>query len=69
MGAPFSPAIANIFMSVFFRNFLSKQTKHPVFLKRYIDDIFIIWNHDVCALELFLNHLNVYHPHISALFT
>ena len=43
MGAAFSPTIANIFMSVVLRRFLRTQLHHPLLLKRYIDDILIIW--------------------------
>ena len=43
MGAAFSPTIANIFMSVFFRKFLYTIDEHPLLLTRYIDDIFLIW--------------------------
>ena len=45
MGAAFSPTVANIFLSVIFRRFLSKQHLKPLLLKRYIDDIFLIWQH------------------------
>ncbi len=63
MGAAFSPTVANIFMSVFFRNFLSTCKYQPLFLKRYIDDIFIIWpNRD--TLEQFTTAMNDFHPSI-----
>ena len=61
MGAAFSPTIANIFMSVFFRKFLQTQKSKPLVLKRYIDDIFIIWTE---SLEKFLSELNKVHPSV-----
>ena len=43
MGAAFSPTVANIYMSVFLRRFLTTTTEKPFLIKRYIDDIFILW--------------------------
>ena len=43
MGASFSPTIANIFMSSFLNNFLLTVNEHPLFMRRYIDDIVILW--------------------------
>lgn len=43
MGAAFSPSLANIYMSVFLIRFLKSYPSKPLLLKRYIDDIFIIW--------------------------
>ena len=63
MGAAFSPTIANIYMSVFLRNFLSRTSEKPILIKRYIDDIFMIWHkrHD---LSKFLDSINRHHPKI-----
>ncbi|XP_064393306.1 uncharacterized protein LOC135340830 [Halichondria panicea] len=65
MGAPFSPTIANIFMSVIIRRFLEKQPAKPLLIKRYIDDIFIVWQHDENSLISFLSELNVSHQKLS----
>ena len=62
MGAAFSPALANIFMSVVLRRFLRTQIHHPLLLKRYIDDIFIVWTESRQQLETFLTELNEFHP-------
>ena len=43
MGASYSPTVANIFMSVFFRKFFKTTTQKLLFFSRYIDDIFMIW--------------------------
>ncbi|XP_064399316.1 uncharacterized protein LOC135345790 [Halichondria panicea] len=56
MGAAFSPTIANIFMSI-----IASQPKKPHLLKRYIDDIFIIWEHSLEDLLNFLSALNCFH--------
>ena len=66
IGAPFSPSVANIFMSVFFRKFLiSQETAKPLLLKRYIDDIFIVWLESEEKLLSFLNAANSFHDNIK----
>ena len=62
MGTAFSPTIANIFMSVILRRFIRTQQHHPLLLKRYIDDIFIIWTKSLKQLDTFLTELNNFHP-------
>ena len=64
MGAAFSPTIANIYMSVTIRRFLRTQTKQPLLLSRYIDDMFLIWTDTKEELELFLTDLNNFNPAI-----
>ena len=64
MGAAFSPTIANIFMSVILRRFLRTQQYHPILLKRYIDDILIIWTKSQEQLETFLMELDNFHPNL-----
>ena len=63
MGAAFSPTIANIFLSVTLREFLQTQPHKPLLLKRYIDNIFIIWPHEH-TLGHFLTALNSFHPNL-----
>ena len=65
MGAPFSPTIANIFMSVIIRQFLETQPVKPLLIKRYIDDIFIVWQHGENSLISFLSELNISHPKLK----
>ena len=64
MGAAFSPTVANIFMSVFFRRFFQSGQDQPLLIYRYIDDIFLLWpkKHD---LSIFVNSLNHFHPNIN----
>uniref|UniRef100_A0A1X7SVF2 Reverse transcriptase domain-containing protein n=1 Tax=Amphimedon queenslandica TaxID=400682 RepID=A0A1X7SVF2_AMPQE len=68
MGAAFSPSIANIYMSVLLKSFLSKRSDKSLLIKRYIDDIFMIWqkHHD---LNKFVDDINSYHPNIKFTFT
>ena len=65
MGAPFSPTIANIFMSTILRDFLQTQDTQPLFLTRYIDDFVIIWTDTTDKLTAFLNNLNSLHPNLN----
>ena len=64
MGAPFSPTIANIFMSIMLQDFLKTQQTHPLLIKRYIDDIFMIWTGPTLKLTSFLNDLNAFHHNL-----
>uniref|UniRef100_A0A1X7U709 Reverse transcriptase domain-containing protein n=1 Tax=Amphimedon queenslandica TaxID=400682 RepID=A0A1X7U709_AMPQE len=68
MGAAFLPSIVNIYMSVLLKSFLSKRSDKPLLIKRYIDDIFMIWqkHHD---LNKFVDDINSYHPNIKFTFT
>ena len=67
MGAAFSPTIANIFMSTIVKQFLSTTPEKPILLKRYIDDIFMVW--PKCQnLNNFLHRLNNHHPQIKFTF-
>ena len=64
MGAAFSPTVANIYMSVLLQKFLQSTSERPFLLKRYIDDIFIIWpKHQ--NLSSFLHNINEFHPSIK----
>ena len=62
MGTAFSPIIANIYMSVTLQKFLRTREQKPLLLKRYIDDIMVIWTHSKESLENFLFALNHFHP-------
>ena len=63
MGAPFSPTIASIYMSVILCRFLLCHTT-PLPIQRYIDDIFLIWSDSADNLHKFLQELNSIHPNL-----
>lgn len=65
MGAPFSPTVANIYMSVILRKFLHTQINKPLLIVRYIDDIFIIWTYSTDDLHTFIEDLNSSNSSIS----
>ena len=68
MGASFSPTISNIFLSTILR-FLQTQMYEPKILKRYIDDIFLIWTDCPESLKQFLNSLNTFHHSLKFTWT
>ena len=65
MGTKMAPAYAGIFMSGLEGPFLESCTHKPTVFKRYIDDIFVIWEHGQDALDNFLQSLNSIHPTIK----
>jgi hypothetical protein len=68
MGTAFSPTIANIYMSVFMQNFLATQEHKPLLIKRYIDDIVLVWPHSKDQLTNFLTALNNFHSSLHFTF-
>ena len=64
MGASFSPTVANIYMSTLFQKFSVTQKETPLLLKRYIDDIFIIWPENANFAQYYQS-LNSYHTNIK----
>ena len=65
MGSPLAPTLANLFMGTFEIKFLNKfRDIGPSFYKRYVDDIFCVFNEPSQAKE-FLNKLNIEHPNIK----
>ena len=69
MGAAFSPTIANIFLSVTIQKFLQTQEKKPTLLKRYIDDIIVIWPHPEEDIKKFLSDLNDFYQSLRYTWT
>ena len=65
MGAAFSPTVANIYMSTILDRFLKTQKTQPFLLRRYIDDIIMIWTDTTEKLLVFLQALNAFHPHLN----
>jgi peptide-methionine (R)-S-oxide reductase len=65
MGTRVAPSFANIFMADFEEKYVYTYHTQPKIWLRYIDDIFMIWDHDKAELEAFLNHLNQCHHSIK----
>ena len=53
-----------IAMSVLLRKFLNTQKNKPILIRRYIDDIFILWPHNH-NLNEFTTAINNFHPNIQ----
>lgn len=65
MGKKFAPNYANIFMASWEKEALDKCSKQPLCYFRYLDDIFIIWQHSEADFNDFFNTLNNHHPTIK----
>ena len=66
MGSPIGPSLANLFLSYHERNWLNNcpQGFKPVFYRRYVDDIFILFKLND-YLKYFQDLLNSCHINIS----
>ena len=66
MGTRVAPTFACLFMGVIEHMMLSswKGTK-PILYRRYIDDIFLIWQGSEEELKKFIEHLNKFHPFLK----
>ena len=62
MGTRCAPNYAIIFMAELEEDYLNNCTLKPTLWKRYIDDIFMIWQHGPDELTTFLQELNNFHP-------
>ena len=65
IGTKMAPSYANIFMAVLEEDFLAKSHLKPQIWLRYIDDVFMIWNHGVDQLHAFLEFINNQRPTIK----
>ena len=65
MGTKVAPSFANIFMADFEKKHVYTYPTKPSIWLRYIDDIFLIWEHGETELQCFLDHLNQCHPTIK----
>jgi Reverse transcriptase (RNA-dependent DNA polymerase) len=65
MGSPLGPVLANLFMGVNEREWLSEYSgSKPCFYRRYVDDVFCLFK-SVCDVKPFLEYLNSRHPSIK----
>ena len=65
MGTKMAVAFANIFMAKIETQILSKTVKKPTVWKRYIDDIFSLWDASKTDIERFIEQANSHHPTIN----
>ena len=65
MGKIFAPAYANLFMAVIEQDFFLTRTTIPLFYKRYLDDIFMLWSDGLPSLDEFISAFNGFCPSIK----
>ena len=65
MGTKTAPNYAILFMNNFEDNFVYTYEKQPQTWLRYIDDIFMVWQHGEDELTKFIHHLNNCHATIK----
>ena len=67
MGSPLSPILANLCMEFMEKQFIRSlpEDTRPIFWVRYVDDIFIVYQHHDDKLQEFLNHVNSILPSIK----
>ena len=58
-------AFANIFMSEFETKLIRQSRIKPIEWKRYIDDVFSLWNKNKQDINLFIEQANQFHPSIK----
>jgi hypothetical protein len=68
MGTRVAPSFANLFMADFEDKYIYTHPNQPLVWMRYIDDIFLVWQHDSEELETFLKYLNQCHKTIKFTF-
>ena len=65
MGTKVAPSLANVFMADFEEKFIYSYDKQPIFYKRFLDDLILIWTHGKEELDKFFEHLNKCHETIK----
>ena len=65
IGAKFAPPYSILFMADLEKRSLSDMDLKPCIWWRYIDDIYLIWEHGEESLKLFLEGINKIHPTIK----
>ena len=65
MGTKMAVAFANIFMAKTEKTILRQSTKKPLVWKRFIDDIFCLWDTNKEDIDQFIEHANSCHPTIK----
>ena len=65
IGTELAPGYANMFLSIFERNMLNQYPTKLSIWRRYVDDIFMIWNDSEDKLKEFLAYINTVNPAIQ----
>jgi hypothetical protein len=65
MGSSMAPTYASLFMGKLESDFLNSYDLKATTWLRFLDDIFMIWDHSISALHDFINKLNTCNPTIK----
>ena len=65
MGSPMAPAYASLFMGKLEQDFIQSKSLGPSTWLRFLDDIFMVWDHSLESLHSFIDALNSFHPSIK----
>ena len=65
MGTKTAASFANIFMAKIETAIIDQQSTKPLIWKRYIDDVFSLWDTNREEINNFIKHANNYHPTIK----
>ena len=65
IGTKMAPSYAILFMDALESAFLDSVAQKPLIWWRYIDDIFLVWEHGESALRDFIAELNAFHPSVK----
>ena len=69
MGSPMAPAYSSLFMGKLEQQFLASRDILPSVWLRFLDDIFMVWDHSLESLHCFVDALNSFHPSIKFTYT
>jgi len=65
MGTKMAVSFANLFMAAVETEILNNSTNKPLAWKRYIDDVFSLWNTSIEDIHGFIEQANRHHPTIK----
>ena len=60
-----APAFASLFLGKLEKDFVDQCSLTPTVWLRFLNDIFMIWDHSLAELEDFINRLNSFRPTIK----
>ena len=69
MGSPMAPAYASLFMGKLEQEFLESRDLVPSVWLRFLNYIFMVWDHSLESLHSFIDALNSFHPTIKFTYT
>ena len=69
MGKKFAPSYCNMFMTLCEEQILTKNNYQPFVYFRFLDDIFMIWTHEIEKFNAFFESMNSHHSSIKLLAT